>query len=319
MLQEITAQRVEGDDREHNMLETITTFLNLFKSGFTKKTIKCSVCHETKAERETAFQELLLKFDPSHHESNDSRNSCTLGEMLSNHFEQSGINTEQHCERCNSTTQSVERHWISGHPDILCLCLCRGTMDGKILSSVDFPVQNFIPNEILGINDGAEDAKYDLVASVNHHMKPNSSGHWTAICKEKVSGNWYEYNDERVTPVSFINKRIRGVMTVKKQYQRLAAILFYVKNRGLSLGSNSDSGENRDTSEHHNGDNSDEWSDQSNRSRFSQCDNIDHDTESRMQNDVSENGVGCISDQPTLNTVSIPVIRDGAYYTMCLF
>ena len=33
MLQEITAQRIEGDDREHNMLETITTFLNLFKSN----------------------------------------------------------------------------------------------------------------------------------------------------------------------------------------------------------------------------------------------------------------------------------------------
>ena len=83
MLQEITAQRIEGDDREHNMLETITTFLNLFKSGFTKKTMKCSVCHETTAERETAFQELLLKFDPHHHENNDRNNSSTLGEMLS--------------------------------------------------------------------------------------------------------------------------------------------------------------------------------------------------------------------------------------------
>lgn len=106
---------------------------------------------------------------------------------------------------------------------------------------------------------------------------------------------------------------------MKKQYQRLAAILFYVKKEGLSLGGISDSGKNGDTSEHRDGYNSDEWSDQSNRSRFSQYDNIDHDTQSRMQNDVSENGVGCISDQPTSNTVSIPVIRDGAYYTMCLF
>jgi hypothetical protein len=188
-------------------------------------------------------------------------------------------------------------------------------MEGKILSSVDFPVENFIPNEILGINDGAEDARYDLVASVNHHMKQNSSGHWTAICKEKVSGNWYEYNVDLVQPVSFINKRSRGVMTVKKPYQRLAAILFYVKNSGISLGGISYSGENRDTSDHHHGYNSDEWSD----SRFSQYDKIDHDTQSKMQNDVSENGVVCISDTTTLNTVSIPTIRDGAYYTMCLF
>ena len=104
---------------------------------------------------------------------------------------------------------------------------------------------------------------------------------------------------------------------MRKQYQRLAAILFYVKNSGISLDGISSSGENRDTSTHHHGYNSDEWSDQSNLSRFSQYDNIDHDTQSKMQNDVSENGVVCISDQTTLNTVSIPVIRDRAYYTMC--
>ena len=56
--------------------------------------------------------------------------------------------------------------------------------------------------------------------------------------------------------------------------------------KGLSLGGKSYSGKNHDESEHHHGYNSDELSNQSNRSRFSQDDNIDHDTQSKMQNDV---------------------------------
>ena len=91
-------------------------------------------------------------------------------------------------------------------------------MGGKILSSVDFPVKDFNPNGFLGVDEGAEDTTYDLVASVNHNMKQNSSGHWTAICKQDISGIWYEKNDKEVKPVSFI-RNLCGAKRVKKMYQ----------------------------------------------------------------------------------------------------
>ena len=81
-LEEVNAQCIEGEDDEYNLIEPITTYLIMFNSGFTKKSIKCSMCNITTAEEEIPFQELLLKFSPHHHDSNNKNNSCTLVEML---------------------------------------------------------------------------------------------------------------------------------------------------------------------------------------------------------------------------------------------
>ena len=50
---------------------------------------------------------------------------------------------------------------------------------------------------------------------------------------------------------------------------------------------------NNHKSEDHHGYNSDEWSNKSNQSRFSDDDNIDRNIQSEKQNDVSEHGIGC--------------------------
>jgi hypothetical protein len=39
---------------------------------------------------------------------------------------------------------------------------------------VDFPVENFKPNEHFGIHEGTDDTTYNLIASVNHHPWPNN-------------------------------------------------------------------------------------------------------------------------------------------------
>ena len=310
LLAEVKAQRIEGEDYEYNLIESITTYLNMFNSGFTKKSIQCSVCNVKRTEEETPFQELLLAFDPRHHDDNNKSNSCTLGELLTTYFAHNDNNTEHECQACNKSTRSVVQHCISRHPEILCICLCRGKIGGKILSSVDFPVENFKPNEILGVGGGTEDTTYDLVASVNHQTQPNNLGHWTAICQQNVSGIWYEYNDKRVTNVSFI-KNLRGVKTVKKPYQRLATILFYMKKGELpSLADTSNLSEDNHESENDHGVNSDEKSNQSNRSRFSYDLDDDNDIPSEKQNDVRKHDVGCNSDQTTLKAVSIPVISE---------
>jgi len=45
LLAEVKAQCIEGEDYKYNLIESITTYLNMFNSGFTKKSIQCSVCN----------------------------------------------------------------------------------------------------------------------------------------------------------------------------------------------------------------------------------------------------------------------------------
>ena len=93
------------------------------------------------------------------------------------------------------------------------------------MSSVNFPVENFQPSEYL--NDGNDDTTYDLIASVNHHAKPNGGGHYYAICRQNILGQWYKYDDENVEAVKLT--RAKGIPTVLKTHQRAATILFYKK------------------------------------------------------------------------------------------
>jgi hypothetical protein len=138
LLEEVKVQRIEGEDYEYNLIKSITTYLNMFNSGITKKSIQCLVCNVKRTEEETPFQELVLAFDPRHHNDNNISNSCTLGELLTTYFACNNNNTEHECQACNKSMQSVVQHCISRHPEILCIYLCRNTMGGKILSSVDF-------------------------------------------------------------------------------------------------------------------------------------------------------------------------------------
>ena len=120
----------------------------------------------------------------------------------------------------------VEKNGIACYPEILCIVLCRSiTNGGRILSSVNFPVENFQPSEYL--NDGNDDTTYDLIASVNHHAKPNGGGHYYAICRQNILGRWYKYDDENVAAV--VLTRAKGIRTVKIEHQRAATILFYKK------------------------------------------------------------------------------------------
>ena len=106
LLEEVKAQHIEGEDYENNLIKSITTYLNMFNSGFTKKSIQCSVCDVTRTEEETPFHELLLCFDPRHHDNNNKNNSCTLGELLMTYF---AHNDNKHeCQACNNKMGSVD-------------------------------------------------------------------------------------------------------------------------------------------------------------------------------------------------------------------
>ena len=157
------------------------------------------MCNEITKEQ-SSFEELLLYFDQIHHDRNSKNNSCYLGDMLKSYSTDFDSNLERKCQACKQRTRTVEQNCILCYPEILCNVLCRSiTNGGRILLSVNFPVENFQPSEYL--NDGNDDTTYDLIASVNHQRQPNGGGHYYAICRQNILGRWYKYDDKNVEAV----------------------------------------------------------------------------------------------------------------------
>jgi hypothetical protein len=77
------------------------------------------------------------------------------------------------------------------YPRVLCIALSRGSYlenkHSKIQTAVDFPFENFKPNEHSQIQDDADDTTYNLVATINHRAHAHNRGHYTAICKKHYS------------------------------------------------------------------------------------------------------------------------------------
>ena len=67
----------------------------------------------------------------------------------------------------------------------------------KITDVVDFPLTGLdLSSYALG-----EDHVYDCVCVCNH-WGTDENGHYYAYCRDYFDSSWYEYNDERVTPLS---------------------------------------------------------------------------------------------------------------------
>jgi hypothetical protein len=51
----------------------------------------------------------------------------------------------------------------------------------RIQLLVDYPVENFKPNESFGSHEGTDDVIYNLVATINHQPTSKNQGHYTTI------------------------------------------------------------------------------------------------------------------------------------------
>ena len=186
LLAEVKAQCGKDEDYNNDLIKSITKFWDMFNSGLTEESIQCSVCKNV-TKQQIPFEELILYFDKSHHDDNKKHNSCTLGELFTSYFTTNDDNLERECHTCNERTQSTVWNFICCYPEVLCIVLCcnifKDNTSSRILSSVDFPVENFKPNEHFGIHEGTDDTTYNLIALVNHHPRPNNQGHYTAICR----------------------------------------------------------------------------------------------------------------------------------------
>jgi hypothetical protein len=129
-------------------------------------------------------------------------------------------------------TQATVCNCVRCYPRVLCIALsCGSYLDNKrsiIQTSVDFPFENFNPNDHSLIKDHDDDTTYDLIVTINHKPIGQNGGHYTAICKQHDSGVWYFYNDVEVQRSNF-SKIHRGICKVKVDVQGAATLLFYIR------------------------------------------------------------------------------------------
>ncbi|XP_058482483.1 ubiquitin carboxyl-terminal hydrolase 2-like [Solea solea] len=107
------------------------------------------------------------------------------------------------CNNCKTRRKCTKRFSIQKFPQILVLHLKRfsdsNVRASKLSTYVNFPLKDLDMREF-GCGSG-ERVLYNLYA-VSNHSGNTLGGHYTAYCKNATLGEWYSYNDTRVSPMS---------------------------------------------------------------------------------------------------------------------
>ncbi|KAM9318391.1 ubiquitin carboxyl-terminal hydrolase 2a isoform 2-T2 [Pholidichthys leucotaenia] len=106
------------------------------------------------------------------------------------------------CYRCKARRRCTKKFTIQKFPKILVLHLKRfseARRTSKLSTFVNFPMKDLDLREFASEN--SINAVYSLYA-VSNHSGTTMGGHYTAYCRNPSSGEWYTFNDSRVTPMS---------------------------------------------------------------------------------------------------------------------
>ncbi|KAM4565891.1 ubiquitin carboxyl-terminal hydrolase 2a isoform 2-T5 [Odontesthes bonariensis] len=106
------------------------------------------------------------------------------------------------CYRCKARRRCTKKFTIQKFPKILVLHLKRfseARRTSKLSTFVNFPMKDLDLREFASEN--STNAVYNLYA-VSNHSGTTMGGHYTAYCRNPNSGEWYTFNDSRVTPMS---------------------------------------------------------------------------------------------------------------------
>ncbi|XP_029028290.1 ubiquitin carboxyl-terminal hydrolase 2a isoform X2 [Betta splendens] len=106
------------------------------------------------------------------------------------------------CYRCKARRRCTKKFTIQKFPKILVLHLKRfseARRTSKLSTYVNFPMKDLDLREFASEN--SINAVYNLYA-VSNHSGTTMGGHYTAYCRNPNSGEWYTFNDSRVTPMS---------------------------------------------------------------------------------------------------------------------
>uniref|UniRef100_A0A8C7SB08 Ubiquitin carboxyl-terminal hydrolase n=1 Tax=Oncorhynchus mykiss TaxID=8022 RepID=A0A8C7SB08_ONCMY len=105
------------------------------------------------------------------------------------------------CYRCKARRRCTKKFTVQKFPKILVLHLKRfseARRTSKLSTFVNFPMEKLDLREFASENINAV---YNLYA-VSNHSGTTMGGHYTAYCRNPTSGEWYTFNDSRVTPMS---------------------------------------------------------------------------------------------------------------------
>lgn len=107
------------------------------------------------------------------------------------------------CYRCKTRRKCTKKFTIQKFPQILVLHLKRFSENrvrtSKLSTYVNFPLKELDMREFCSEN--IMNAVYNLYA-VSNHSGNTLGGHYTAYCRNPALGEWYSYNDSRVSPMS---------------------------------------------------------------------------------------------------------------------
>ncbi|XP_077403304.1 ubiquitin carboxyl-terminal hydrolase 2-like [Vanacampus margaritifer] len=107
------------------------------------------------------------------------------------------------CNRCKTRQKCTKRFSIQKFPQILVLHLKRfsdsNVRASKLSTYVNFPLKELDLREFA--SDSSDRAVYNLYA-VSNHWGNTLGGHYTAYCKNAGVGEWYNFNDGRVSHMS---------------------------------------------------------------------------------------------------------------------
>jgi ubiquitin C-terminal hydrolase len=123
-----------------------------------------------------------------------------------------------YCDICKMQLPSTFQTKLYNAPEVLILILNRGQgIQFKIKLEFYFQINLF--KYLENNNSGYI---YDLIGVVTHMGNDGSSGHFIASCRSPVNNNWYQYNDDFVTPITDFNKQVLNYA--------MPYILFYKKS-----------------------------------------------------------------------------------------
>uniref|UniRef100_A0AAR2ISH7 Ubiquitin carboxyl-terminal hydrolase 2 n=1 Tax=Pygocentrus nattereri TaxID=42514 RepID=A0AAR2ISH7_PYGNA len=111
-------------------------------------------------------------------------------------------NEKPTCQRCKARRKCTKKFSIQKFPKVLVLHLKRFSeariKTAKLCTFVSFPIKELDLREFASDN---MNAIYNLYA-VSNHTGTTLGGHYTAYCRNPSTGEWYTYNDSRVSPMS---------------------------------------------------------------------------------------------------------------------
>ncbi|GAB6028374.1 hypothetical protein CHUAL_002542 [Chamberlinius hualienensis] len=109
------------------------------------------------------------------------------------------------CAKCKTRRKCTKSFSIQKFPKILVIHLKRFSPSekyrAKLTTTVDFPLYNLDLSAFAVNSNQSQNCAYNLYG-VSNHSGTVFTGHYTAFCKHPYSGDWYDYNDVRVTKVS---------------------------------------------------------------------------------------------------------------------